>query len=177
MDVALKPQDVVVLLKVAIWADGPWKFADLARELGMSASEVHSAITRSFASQLVVPRPDMGVLSVQRRNLMEFLLHGLRYVFPGERGSLTRGIPTGVGAPILAEHFAASSESPVVWPHAEGTARGHSFKPLYKSVPFAALRDPALYAVLALLDAIRGGRARERGVASQLLEQMLARPE
>lgn len=174
MGVVLKPQDVVVLLKARLWPGGAWKFADLAHELGMSASEVHSAVKRASIAQLLVPRPDLGMWTVQRRNLLEFLLHGLRYVFPEQRGAETRGIPTGIGAPILRTHFASSDLLPV-WPHPEGTVRGHSFKPLYPSVPLAALRDPGLYDGVALLDAIRGGRARERAVAAEILEQALAK--
>lgn len=174
---ALKPQDVVVLLKASISVGGAGKYADLAHELGMSASEVHSAIKRATISQLVVPKPEHGRWSVQRRNFMEFLLHGLRYAFPGQRGPETRGIPTGIGSPILAPHFAASSEQPPVWPDPEGTVRGPSLKPLYPSVPHAAMRDSKLYAALALVDAIRGGRARERGVAAEILQQLLSKDE
>lgn len=174
MSVALKPQDVVVLLKAAMWPGGAWKFADLARELGMSTSEVHKAIKRASVSQLVALRPDLGRWTVQRRNLLEFLLHGLRYVFPAERGALTRGMPTGVAAPILQSHFGPSAEPPTVWPHAEGTARGQSLEPLYPSVPFAASRDPNLYAALAVADAIRSGRARERAVAAGVMTELLS---
>lgn len=151
-----------------------WKFADLAREVGISSSEVHKAIQRSMVSQLVAPRPDLGMWTVQRRNLLEFLLHGLRYVFPAERGALTRGIPTGVAAPILESHFGPSDEPPAVWPHAEGTARGQSLEPLYPSVPFAASRDPNLYAALAVVDALRSGRARERAVAAEVMRALLS---
>jgi len=35
-------------------------------------------------------------------------------------------------------------------------------EPLYKSVPQAALRDPILHQFLALVDAIRDGRARAK---------------
>jgi hypothetical protein len=52
-----------------------------------------------------------------------------------------------------------------VWPDAEGSVRGIEFSPLYKNVPQAALRDTKLYELLALVDAIREGRAREREVA------------
>lgn len=172
--VALKPQDVMVLLKVAVWPGGAWKFADLAVELGMSASEVHKAIGRAQRSQLVAPRPDLGMWTVQRRNLLEFLIHGLRYVFPAERGALTRGVPTGIAAPILQARFGPSSEPPTVWPHAEGTARGQSIEPLYPSVPLAASRDSNLYAALAVVDAIRCGRARERAVAAEVITELLA---
>ena len=41
--------------------------------------------------------------------------------------------------------------------------------PLYRTVPAAALRDPILYELLALVDALRDGRARERQLAAQEL--------
>jgi hypothetical protein len=43
--------------------------------------------------------------------------------------------------------------------------RGIAFSPLYKNAPQAALRDPKLYELLALVDAIREGRSREREIA------------
>jgi len=60
-----------------------------------------------------------------------------------------------------------------VWPDPDGEARGSSFTPLYKSVPGAARADPALYELLVLVDAIRGGRARERDIAIRELQQRL----
>ncbi|MDT8445205.1 MAG: hypothetical protein RQ722_12995, partial [Desulfuromonadales bacterium] len=60
-----------------------------------------------------------------------------------------------------------------VWPHPEGEVRGYEFSPLYKSVPDAALMDKELYAILALLDAIRDGRARERELAIKELKSRL----
>jgi len=41
-----------------------------------------------------------------------------------------------------------------------GDTRGIALEPLYKTAPIAALRDPVLYEFLALVDAIRDGRAR-----------------
>jgi len=58
---------------------------------------------------------------------------------------------------------------PEVWPYVEGKVRGISLAPLYKGAPKAALRDPRFYGVLALCDAIRGGRTRERNLAIELL--------
>jgi hypothetical protein len=43
--------------------------------------------------------------------------------------------------------------------------------PLYKGAPKAALRDPNFYNVLALCDAVRGGRTRERNLAIELLSK------
>ena len=66
----------------------------------------------------------------------------------------------------------ASSVSPI-WPYTEGQVRGESFSPLYKSAPLAAKNDPALYELLVLIDAIRGGRARERDIAKKELTKRL----
>jgi hypothetical protein len=61
-----------------------------------------------------------------------------------------------------------------VWPDPEGEVRGEELRPLYRSAPGAARKDPALYELLALVDAIRGGRARERNLAVEELKGRLA---
>ena len=108
--------------------------------------------------------------------LEEFLIHGLKYAFPPERGELTRGVPTGYAAEPLKGRIAAGSEPPPVWPSPHGKTRGYSFAPLYKTVPQAALQDPYLYEVLALVDAIRDGRSRERQIAEEELKARLHSP-
>jgi len=60
-----------------------------------------------------------------------------------------------------------------VWPDPKGNEIGQSLKPLFKSVPDAARRDPELYDLLALVDAIRLGNPRESKFAQQLLEKKL----
>lgn len=52
-----------------------------------------------------------------------------------------------------------------VWPYGKGTVRGHSIIPLYPSVPEAALKDSKIHQLLALTDALRVGRAREKEIA------------
>lgn len=59
-----------------------------------------------------------------------------------------------------------------VWPCAEGRHRGIAFEPLYPSAPLAALRDPTLYEYLALADALRDGRPRERRIAQDALHSL-----
>lgn len=51
----------------------------------------------------------------------------------------------------------------------DGQVQGVAVKPLYPSVPHAARRDAALYDLLALVDALRLGRARERAMAEKEL--------
>lgn len=172
MATILKPQDILVVLKLVALGLRPWSYAWLAGNLGMSPSQLHSAVRRALAAQLAVKKGD--VITPHIRNLEEFLVHGLRYVFVAEIGRLTRGIPTAYAAPPLDKHFPESAEPPPVWPDPEGTVRGLAFSPLYKLAPQAARSDPALYELLALLDAIRGGRARERDLAIKELSKRLA---
>ena len=51
--------------------------------------------------------------------------------------------------------------------------RGEGLQALHPCVPGAALRDAALYELLALFDALRAGRARERGMAAQRLPLLI----
>jgi hypothetical protein len=167
--VTLKPQDLVVLLKIALAGDKPWSYPSLAHDLGLSASEVHAAVRRASHVGLIhreTRRPN-------RAALLELLFHGVRYVFAPERGAVTRGLPTAHAAPPLSEKIVAADELPPVWPTPNGTVRGETLSPLYKSVPEAAKKDPRLYECLALVDAIRVGRARERKLAEALLRERL----
>lgn len=168
----LKPQDVVVLLKLVALKDQPWTFQRLAVELSISQSEVHAAVRRAVAAGLMTEASSSAGRPV-RAALLEFLVHGVKYAFPPKRGELTRGVPTGYAAPPLDKAISASSDPPPVWPYAQGKVRGSAFAPLYRTVPEAALRDAALYELLALVDAIRDGRARERNLARQALEKRL----
>ena len=166
---ALRPQDVLVVIKLAIQGETTWTYGALAHNLGMSPSEVHAAVRRSTHAGLLDP----DGRRVNRKALLEFLIHGLRYVFAPERGGLTRGFVTGYAAPPLASRIAQGDDLPPVWPDPDGPVRGEAFSPLYRSAPRAAQRDLKLYECLALVDAIRGGRARERKLAEECLRSTL----
>lgn len=171
MGMVLKPQDVVVLLKLVAWGREEWSYQELAESLGMSASEVHAGLNRAFAAGLV----DVDRRRPVRAALEEFLLHGLKYMCPPERGAATRGVPTCHGASFVAEEFGPGDEPAPVWPHSKGEARGIAFEPLYRSVPDAAGRDKELYRLLVLTDLVRGGSARERAWAADQLKKVLAK--
>lgn len=109
---------------------------------------------------------------VHRHNLAEFALHGAKYAFAPERLPVGPGVPTSHAAPAFAGVFAAGHE-PLVWPDAHGAVRGEGLLPLHPCVPGAALRDAALYELLALFDALRAGRARERGMAATRLQALI----
>jgi hypothetical protein len=167
--VTLKAQDVLVLLKLAAHRDQPWSYPSLALELGMSSSEVHAALRRAQEGTLWHAERR----AVNRQALLELLVHGIKYVFPPARKGMTRGMPTSYAAAPLKEHFRAGDLFPPVWPDPEGSVRGEGLEPLYKSVPRAARADAELYEWLALVDAVRAGRARERDLAVKELRSRL----
>ena len=87
------------------------------------------------------------------------------------RVAFTRGVPTSYAAEPLRNVIGHGSEPIPVWPYLLGKERGIAFEPLYKTAPGAALRDPAFYEYLALVNALRDGRARERKYAEQELHR------
>ena len=84
---------------------------------------------------------------------------------------MVRGVPTSASAEPLKSRLVGDTDPPTVWPYAEGKVRGIALAPLYQGAPKAALRDPKFYSVLALSDAVRSGRARERNLAVELLKK------
>ena len=81
--------------------------------------------------------------------------------FPAQPGALVRGIlPTAHSAKPLSD-IVVSDRDAFVWPSAVGNVRGQAITPLYPSVIKAIRKDPQLYEMLALLDAVRI-RARQR---------------
>lgn len=163
----MRPQDIVILLKIIIKGDDPWTMKGLSRELDISASEVSESLNRSSIAGLLAQNKKL----VMRQALMDFLQYGLRYVYPQQPGALVRGVPTAHTTPPLSDEII--SDTPYVWPYHEGTVRGQAIEPLYASVPKASLKDPAFHEVMALSDALRVGKARERNLAVEELKKRI----
>lgn len=165
----LLPQDVLIMIKLAIPSSGGWTYNTIAYELGMSPSMVFNGVKRATQARIF----DSNRKRPRRKALEEFLIHGMKYAFPPDIGSMTRGIPTAFASPALRDHLSYDSEEIYVWPYPQGHERGISFSPLYKSVPEIAMKDEKLYAALGLVDAIRLGKVRENKLAERLLYDML----
>jgi hypothetical protein len=163
--------DLLILLKLSIQPEIRVPSKKIAEDLYLEPSEVTRSLKRCRAAGLLYQNGSEK--RVNRAGLLEFLVHGFRYVFPAQTGSLTRGIPTSIAAEPLKAHFIDTGEPPPVWPYMQGNARGIAFMPLHKRVPKAALRDPRLYELLALVDAIRGTSVRERQMAKEELTKRL----
>lgn len=167
----LRALDVLVVLKLLAQPSREWTYKDLGESIGVSASQTFSAVNQAARSGLLY-FPALQK-SLNRANIREFLVHGLKYAFPADRGSLTRGMPTAYAGPPLNRVLSSSPEPPPVWPTAQGSVRGVELAPLYKTAPKAAQHDSNLYELLVLVDAIREGRAREREIATRELTARL----
>jgi hypothetical protein len=183
----LKPQDIVILLKIlstmALSKSAPEKMTQnkLANYLCMSTSEVHAGIKRLVLSGLLGPVLKKTVTQNKATFLPiksaceECLIFGVKYFFPIKLGTYTRGIATSYAAPIFKKHILLGDNPIPVWPYAEGDQRGLALEPLYRSVPqsLAEHPDPFFYELLVLVDAIRSGRVRERNIAIKLLKEKI----
>jgi hypothetical protein len=171
--VILKPQDLAVLLKIAISAGPMPPYAVLARTLWMSPSEVHASLARANVARLAQRSENEGNVVI-RPALLEFVLFGARYAFPPVSGPLARGLPTAYAGPGLRGLIVASDEPVPVWPAKSGKVRGMTLYPLYPNLPLAAEADENFYETLALFDALRIGAARERNIATEAFTRKLA---
>ena len=163
----MRPHDIVVMIKIAAKGKNPWMMKDLAYELGISASEVSESINRSVIARLIFP-DKKGLMKLA---LIDFLEHGLCYVYPQRPGALVRGIRTSHSAPPLNEVIV--SQEHYVWPYSEGDTRGQAIEPLHPKVPEASLKDPDFYMLMALCDAMRVGRVREKNIALEELKRRI----
>ena len=157
----MKGQDVLLVLGLCAGL-GKRSYAEMALSLGMSASEAHGAVRRLTEARLI----HSGDRAVFHRPLCNFLIHGVPYAFPASAKEMVLGIPTAWAAPVLSGKLAPGSFPPV-WPSRDGSVQGLAIRPLYSSVPKAAQNSPALYDLLALVDALRIGNGAEKRIAGE----------
>ncbi len=163
----MRPQDIVILLKIATFGQRSWQNKELAESLGISASEVSESLHRSRQAGLLASDKKQLMINA----LLEFLEHGFKYIFPQQPGALVRGVPTAHSAPPLDKHI--NGDEIFVWPAATGVMRGQAIEPLHPGVPKACLADPSLHELLALVDALRVGRMREQQLAIEELRKRI----
>jgi len=164
----LKPQDIIVLMKL-VDQSPDWTFVSLSESLGLSPSAVHRSIKRAEEAGLY----DKRKRSVKRQALLDFLVHAAKFVFPPNMRGEARGMPTAWAAPPLSDLLVSVRQNPPVWPDAKGQVRGIALDPIHPMAVKASKDDRNLRELLNLLDAIRIGTARERGLAQQALKKHL----
>jgi hypothetical protein len=163
----MRPQDIVILLKILTIPGSNWQYRDLSFSLYLSISEISESLQRSHIAGLI----DESKRNVHRQSLMEFIRYGLHYVFPQSPGTMVTGIPTAHSYPFYSRLF--KSEISYVWPDDDGNMRGLAIQPLYKSVVKAVKQDELLYKLLASIDVIRVGRTREFKAGLEELQKII----
>lgn len=196
--VSLDPKDLLVILELSLhhtavgsWTEAQinnwssprtdnwinprinnWTYAQLADRLSLSVSQAHGAVQRLILAGLLTPQGLRG--QVNRKGLLEFLLHGARYVFPAVFGRPTRGIRTGPSSDFFESSHLVKEGEVWVWPSPEGQDWGISLAPIHPSALRAIGEDLELHRSLVNFDALRAGKARERQVAEAYFKKALA---
>jgi DNA-binding Lrp family transcriptional regulator len=165
---ALHPVDVPVALHLLQASTD--SFAKLASDLKISSSTAHESVRRLVAAGLV-RHGLQGERAVNRRALVEFLTHGVRYTFPTALGQRMRGVATAHAGPALRNAIVA--EEAVVWPALDGDSEGPEIEPFWPKAADVSRRLPDLYALLSAVDALRVGRTRERQLATAYLTRVI----
>lgn len=155
----MRPQDVIILLKLVIDGEEESRIKDLSSKLYISASEISESLNRSSFAGLLLP--DSRV--VNKEPFLKFLEHGLQYVFPAQLGPVMKGIFTAHSESSL--YLSFSSEEKLVWADELGKERGPTILPLYPTVIKAVKKDRLLYKLLALCDIIRIGDPSDKNKA------------
>lgn len=163
----MKPQDILVLLKIIALDSQEWQQLTLAQELNLSQSEISQSLQRSKYAQLI----DFSSKKVNKIAFYDFLIHGMSYVFPQRPASVVRGIATAHSAPPINEII--NTTEVYVWPYAKGNTRGQAIIPLYSSAIEASLKDASLYELLAMVDVLRVGSTREKEIAKLELKKRI----
>lgn len=190
----MRPQDVLILMFIvsAKYPEGIWKKLEneeaseiskkkllifplghknnkeIAQALKLSDSEVSESLYRSEYAGLI---ESVKSKKINKRAFLDFVIYGLKYVFPVHPGAIGRGIPTAHSAQPLKEKIV--SDENYIWEHPDGTIRGQIIKPLFSSVPFVVENSQNLYELMSLLDAIRTGSPRIVSLAKDMLEKRI----
>lgn len=164
----LRPFDIAVSLRLVL-VPGE-KYEPLANALATSTSAVHRSVARLQHSGFCAT----GSRQVNKDSLQEFLLHGLRYVFPPVHGSDRVGIPTAGAHPAIAAAMGEHAGPPLVWASEGGTTRAQSLMPLFAGMTRVVQRDTRMHELLAMVDLLRVVSPAGRQAASNLVSQKLA---
>jgi hypothetical protein len=164
----MRPHDVAILLKIITINDPHWQLVGLSHSIKISMSEISESLNRSRLANLV----DYNKKTIHRQNLLEFLEHGVRYVFPQQPGSMVRGLPTAHSHPFMKNNFI--SDLNYVWPDSKGNVMGLAIEPFYPRQVEAAIEDQEYYKLLALVDIVRVGKVREIKFAVKELKKLIS---
>jgi hypothetical protein len=166
----LQPVDFAVVFSAALQRRrGGWSPSSVKEELRLPWSTLNLSLKRLNASNLVRNgRVNRGGLAA--------LLPVLQYLIPAhpDRSKRVRGRATSISAPVFKGQILANEV--FVWASDDGTVEGHSIVPLHPRIPESVTADAEIYGLMACIDALRMGRAREVALASQRICELADLP-
>lgn len=163
----MRPQDIVILLKRISLHEKNISINEMSELLNISKSEISKAMERNRLAGLV----STDKKRVNKLALREFLIYGLKYVFPAQVGGSTRGIATAHSASPVNLYITDGKEN-FVWEYYKGTKRGNSIIPLYDKIPKIVENQKELYEFLTIIDTFRVGKSREIEIAIRELDNL-----
>lgn len=169
----MRPQDIVVLLRILTLHSTTWKGKDLAAALSISPAEISDALRRCQYARLL----HADGRTVQHQGVLRFLEFGLPYVFPVHPSGFVRGVSTTWS--VLPELLPQSglAQPHYVWPDPAGTAWGLAVTPLYPTLPATVRLDDSWHQLLAAVDVLRLGTGTQHKLAYEFLSERLRRVE
>ncbi len=168
----LNQKGIIEFSGIEAYRESLYTVRGLEKTTGISKTQIADSLRRCTDIGLAKKDRKYGVPRSNKKSLLEFVIYGIKYVFPVKMTELTRGIATSFSAPVLNEKLFSSGELIAVWPDERAKSKGLKVLPLFHTVPYAVRQDGDLYAMLALVDAIRLGNPREAGLAANMLEKI-----
>jgi len=144
----MRPLELICLLQIHTWPTGKWTYRALAAALGISLAQAHSALRSASAAKLY----DREHHLVQSESVLEFLVHGVKYAFPGSRGTPGIGMVTAYHAFPMCT-LTRNADIPCVWPTDSGSTKGGA--PIHQAAIKGCEGDIHLYELLTLIDVLR----------------------
>ena len=90
----------------------------LEKETGISKSQINLALNRCLDIGLAKKDRRSGLPRAHTKALYNFIVHGIKYVFPVKPSEITRGIATAFAAPVLKDKLMSAGEFVLIWPDA-----------------------------------------------------------
>lgn len=164
----LSAPDIASLLYLHLHPADP--YSAMAERLGISKSTAHGSVQRLIKNRLV-HRSARAMGTVAQGPALDFLSYGVPYAFAPNIVPVARGVVTGLRALDGGGMNSFAGASALVWPSKLDDQMGVGIEPLVPAAPDIVHRDPPLYRMLAIVDALRVGDAREREVAREALQR------
>ena len=175
----MKALDIIMAIKLSEFNKySDWSFKSLENDLHINRSQLHDAYQRLIEAQII------QLNRLNRRHLLEFLEHGLRYTFPASKEGFNEGVKASRSNPLIANKISINND--IVWYYSkdkqeglnlpkEDKVKGESIKPLHDSLLKSYQHSDRFKNMIDMVDVLRMSdcKLREKHIALPELEKMI----